>query len=81
MAQSPLTRRAKGTGTVPSGLTGRLVIKSENAVGVTHWCPKEGLTWTCPGCGVQFVRDEDRRGEPWREGIGTARGATAGSLW
>jgi hypothetical protein len=57
------TNQARGATKPPANPTGRLVI---TAGGVVHWLPKEGTVWDCPECGSRFVRDEDRRGEPWR---------------
>lgn len=61
----------KGARVVPSNPLGRLVApvnqaKQSDAVAPTHWCPKEGVRWECPECGAEFIRDEDRRGIPWR---------------
>lgn len=55
----------------PTDLTGRHVITNVDGIKnggaqVVHWAPKDGTEWTCPDCGVQFVRDEERKGEPWR---------------
>lgn len=76
-ARSPLARvsgarkaptpqqRARGAANLPANPTGRLVVEGMT----THWCPAEGTVWTCPDCGVRFVRDEDRRGEQWRQAV------------
>jgi hypothetical protein len=56
------TNQARGATKPPANPTGRLVI---SAGGVVHWLPAEGTVWDCE-CGSRFVRDEDRRGEPWR---------------
>lgn len=74
------TNKARGQAVPPANPTGRLVIdpgqKGVSAHSV-HWCPKEGTRWTCPDCGREFVRDEDKRGEPWRAFAVTPSGATA----
>lgn len=62
----------KGTTIAPANPTGRLVVTSlpgahrNGGPSTVHWAPKEGTVWTCPDCGVELVRDEDKRGVPWR---------------
>lgn len=64
----------RGGAVPPKNPLGRLVITSTVKYGtgktggsqMTHWLPKEGMSWTCPDCHRVFVRDDDAPRVPWR---------------